>query len=184
MPENITLARNSTWGPVGAALVAEVLRGNGAGFRVRLRVHGESMLPALWPGSVVEIESCSLGDVRVGEIVLALREGRLFLHRLIACERNGFVLCGDSMPGPDPQYRAQALLGRVAEVDGKRVAFRPTLWSRLRAACSRAVGMVLCHCSIARRVALRLRVRRDAAAREFRIPSPAAEFNSAGRSAR
>ena len=41
------------------------------------------MLPALWPGDVVEIASCSLEDVRPGEIVLARREGRLFLHRLV-----------------------------------------------------------------------------------------------------
>ena len=48
------------------------------------QVHGESMLPALWPGDVVEIESCSLEDIRPGEIVLAQRDGRLFLHRFVA----------------------------------------------------------------------------------------------------
>jgi len=184
MPEDTAPARNSTWSPVASALVAEVLRANGAGFRVRLRVHGESMLPALWPGSVVEVEGCSLGDVRVGEIVLALRQGRLFLHRLVALGQNEFVLCGDSMPGPDPQYSAQALLGRLAGVDGGRIAFRPSRWLGWGSTRSRAVGMLLCHFRVARRVALRLHLCRNAAAREFRIPGPAAEFGSAGRSAR
>src|SRR5258708_40141805 len=105
----------SSWSAEGSALVAESLRASGCS---RLRVHGESMLPALWPGDVVEIASCSLEDVRPGEIVLARREGRLFLHRLVGRFNgpgtpNGFLLRGDSMPGPDPQFPTEALLGRL-----------------------------------------------------------------------
>ena len=66
---------------LSAELAAESLRVSGG---LRLRVRGESMLPTLWPGDVVEIASCSEDDVRAGEIVLALRDGRFFLHRLIA----------------------------------------------------------------------------------------------------
>ena len=98
-----------------SALVADALRRSGdLPARVRLRVYGQSMLPALWPGDVVEIESCSLENIQPGEIVLAQREGRLFLHRFLApCPPNGFLLRGDSMPGPDPQYFREALLGRL-----------------------------------------------------------------------
>jgi hypothetical protein len=124
---------------------------------VRLRVHGESMLPTLWPDDVVEIESCSLEDVRPGEIVLALRDGRFFLHRFI--QRNfaasgtqvGFLLRGDSVPGPDPLFPAQALLGRLVRRSGER-----RVASRFGVKWSRAVGMVLCYCSVARRFALKL----------------------------
>ena len=78
------------------------------------------MLPALWPGDVVEIASCSLEDLRLGEIVLAQREGRLFLHRLVGRftdpgTLNGFLLRGDSMPGLDPQFPIEALLGRLVQ---------------------------------------------------------------------
>jgi len=69
------------WSAAGSALVADALRGRGS---LRLRVHGESMLPTLWPGEVVEIEGCPPEEVRPGEIVLARRDGRLFLHRLVA----------------------------------------------------------------------------------------------------
>src|SRR5271157_6211990 len=111
MLENATNAAHSSWSAERSALLADVLhRGHGLRQGVRLRVHGESMLPALWPGDVVEIASCSLEDVRPGEIVLARREGRLFLHRLVRrClvapgTPNGFLLRGDSMPGSDPQF--------------------------------------------------------------------------------
>src|SRR5208337_571164 len=114
--ESDASAARSSWSAERSALAADVLRRGG---RLRLRVHGESMLPALWPGDVVEIASCSLEDVRPGEIVLARREGRLFLHRLVRrClvapgTPNGFLLRGDSMPGSDPQFPPEALLGRL-----------------------------------------------------------------------
>lgn len=162
MPEGTALPRNSDWSAERSALVAEVLRGGeGLDLPVRLRVHGESMLPALWPGNAVEIAGCSLKDVRPGEILLALRDGRFFLHRLVASQPNGFVLRGDSMPGPDPQYPPEALLGRLVRGD------RP---KPLAPACSRAVGRLLCHCGWARRLALKLHRRQSGStsAHEFR----------------
>ena len=129
---------------------------------VSLRVHGESMLPALWPGDVVEIASCLIEDVHPGEIVLARREDRLFLHRLIApCTPNGFRLRGDSMPGCDAQYPPEALLGKlVRRVDEGR--------GFSSAALSRALGILFCHCGAVRRLALTLHSRRKASADEFR----------------
>ena len=164
MPEDTTLARSSGWSAERSSFVADVLRaGNRLGSRVRLRVHGESMLPALWPGDVVDIVSCSREDIRPGEIVLALRSGRLFLHRLVAFQPSGFVLRGDSMPGPDPRYRSEALLGRLVRGagGGEERGFSA-------AVCSRALGMLLCHCGVARRLALKLHSRRTTTAREFR----------------
>jgi len=107
MMEEPAIAPCSSWSAERSALVADVLlRGGRLRQSVRLRVHGESMLPALWPGDVVEIASCSLEDVRPGEIVLARREGRFFMHRLVGrfndtSTTNGFLLRGDSMPSPD-----------------------------------------------------------------------------------
>ena len=152
----------SSWSAVRSALVADVLRGSRPLRQdVRLRVHGESMLPALWPGDVVGIASCSLKDLRPGEIVLAVREDRLFLHRLIApCTPNGFRLRGDSVPGCDPQYPPEALLGRlVRSVDERRVS---------SAILSRALGMLFCHFGGARRLALKLHGWRAATAGAFR----------------
>jgi hypothetical protein len=161
--ENTASTPRSNWNAEGTALVAEALRlSAGSPQGLHLRVHGESMLPALWPGDVVEIASCSMEDVRPGEIVLAVREGRLFLHRLVSpCTPKGFRLRGDSMPGCDPQYPREALLGKfVRAVGGDRGLCSPAL--------SRALGVVFCHCSSARRLALKLHGRRKASAATFR----------------
>jgi hypothetical protein len=126
------------------------------------------MLPTLWPGDLVEIANCSPDDLRTGEIVLAMREGRFFLHRLVApCTPNGFLLRGDSMPGPDPLFPPEALVGRLAGSS-----------SALGMAWSRALGLLLCHFSFARRLALKLHVRWKAAAHEFRNLKPTADISS------
>src|ERR1700689_5188864 len=102
MREEVPSAARSDWSAESCALAADALNQGGL---LRLRVHGESMLPTIWPGDVVEIASCSMEDVRSADIVLAARDGRLFLHRFIARETpNGFRLRGDSMPGCDPEY--------------------------------------------------------------------------------
>lgn len=149
-------AARSSWSAERSALAADALRQSG---RLRLRVHGQSMLPTLWPGDVVEIASCSMGDVRSHEIVLAEREGRLFLHRFVApCAPSGFRLRGDSKPGCDPQYPPEALLGRLVRRRGERRGLSSA--KVLPATVSRALGVLLCYCGVARRIALKLQSRR------------------------
>ena len=194
MLQNTSSAARSTWNAERSALVADlvadVLRSTGPlGTRqlVRGQVHGESMLPALWPGDVVEIESCLPEEVRPGEIVLALRDNRLVTHRLMArCKRDGLLLRGDSVPRPDPPLPAEALLGRLVRVarDGAGAStqtsgaagFRFQATKRIGMKWSRAVGLLLCHCGVARRIALKLHSWK-ASAREFRSSAPGADFN-------
>ena len=105
------------------------------------------MLPSLWPGEVVEIAGCKTEDVRPGDVVLALREGRFFLHRFMKrAGHDRFTLRGDSMPSADPEFSSEALIGRL-----KRPAPLRT-WSR-------AIGVFFCYCGPARRMALRLHTR-------------------------
>lgn len=160
----------NTWAEIcsteRSALLAEALR---LGGRLRLQVHGESMLPALWPGDVAEIEECPLSEVRRGDIVLATRDGRLFLHRFLRhCPAGGFILRGDSMPKPDTAFTPHALVARlVSSVPGHRIleALSPR-WCR-------ALGFVLCYCGIARRVALRWHRRWDRPAENVDALTPA-----------
>ena len=144
------------WSSQRAALAVEALR---CGGHLRLQVHGESMLPSLWPGDVAEIESCSLHEVGRGEIVLAFREGRFFLHRFLTrSDGGGFVARGDSMPGPDPAFPSDALLGKLVGVNraGQPVSLSLSLSLAARL-WSRAMGALFCYCGFARRIALRLR---------------------------
>jgi hypothetical protein len=152
-----TTAARSICTPERSALAADALSQSG---HLRLRVHGESMLPALWPGDVVEVASCSRQDVHPGEIVLARRQGRLFLHRLAHSTPQGFRLRGDSMPASDPYYPPEALLGKLVRDTHQAQASLPL-------ALSRALGTLLCHCPPLRSLALKLHRRRKAAAREL-----------------
>jgi hypothetical protein len=181
-------ATQSNWSTVRSALVAEVLRRQDRQ-RIRLQVYGESMLPALWPGDVVEIEGCSLGELRPGEVVLAQRDDRFFLHRLVADPGpKGFVLRGDCVRSPDPAYPADALLGRlvIGACDPQHVpdgGHRTGLSAeRLGATWSRGVGILFSYCGPARRVALKLHSRRmrvrDLSIREHNNGVATIELNS------
>jgi hypothetical protein len=121
---------------------------------------------------VVEIASCPLEDVRPGKIVLALRDGRLFLHRFVArCAPDSFLLRGDSMPCSDPPYPSEALLGRLVPGAERHISvagLRPGLGAK----CSRAVGMLLCRCDVARRLALKLHRLRKASTHKSQNPAP------------
>lgn len=167
--ENNTVTPRPDWNAERPGLVTDALR---LGGHVRLRVHGESMLPTLWPGDVVEIASCDRGDVRSGEIVLALRDGRFFLHRLVfPCAQNGFLLRGDSMPGPDPLFSPETFLGRLVSTDGVRSLSRNVM--------SRAMGIVFCHFGLARRLALKLHHHKTSAS-GFENPERTAQLANRG----
>ena len=139
------------WGKERVALASEGLRASGF---LRLRVHGESMLPTLVPGDVVEIASCAIEEVRAGEIVLARREERFYLHRFVARRGDGFVLRGDSMPRRDPMFHARDLLGKVARVDpstkARTAAFKSRFWHR-------PLGILCCYSGAVRAAILKFR---------------------------
>ena len=136
------------WSAQREILAVAALRGSG---QLRLKVSGESMLPTLWPGDVVEIDACQAADVGRGEIVLAWRDGRFFLHRFLAERSSGFLTCGDSMPAADPEFAPDALLGKLRRVErtGRQVELRCRPWTRL-------LGILLCYSGTARRIALRV----------------------------
>lgn len=136
------------------SLAAEALRSWGV---LRLRATGASMLPALWPGDELTVHSLSPEQVELGEIVLYMRQGRFFIHRVT---RRSFTLhetClitrGDCMSEDDPPVRRSELLGRVAEVHRSGKTFRPV---RRLSSPRRLVALLLCHWGLFRRVALRL----------------------------
>lgn len=97
-------------------LAAEVLRSSG---KLRLQVTGWSMLPSVLPADTLMIERATREQVSNGDIVLFLREGRLFAHRVVA-NANGrqesdlqIVTQGDAMATPDPAVRESELLGKI-----------------------------------------------------------------------
>ena len=190
MQEETTIPSTSNWNVVRSSLVADVLRRSadfrpGSQLTVYAEVRGESMLPTLWPGDVAEIESCSPAHARPGEIILAARDTRLVLHRLLApCSANSFILSGDSAPAADPPYPTDAFLGRLVGVvtagqTTSRFAFKPR-----SAPWFRALGALLCHCRPLRRLALHLHHRRRVSSPTSADFEHTAEITSVARSTR
>src|SRR5213075_2693193 len=98
-----------------AQLAIDLLR---CGYKVRFRVTGTSMLPAIPPGSLVQIEPTAVETLRRGEVVLSSGWGRLVAHRIEEVLGGGqgasrFVLRGDNLPQCDLPVMASAILGRV-----------------------------------------------------------------------
>src|SRR5208283_2572418 len=69
---------------------------------VSLKAWGTSMLPAVWPGDLLTIQSTAYDEVVPGDIVLVLRNNRFFVHRLVESRRDQdclwWITRGDAMP--------------------------------------------------------------------------------------
>ena len=89
----------------------------------RLRVSGSSMLPSIWAGDVLAVQQCGTRDAHVGDVVVFVRDGRLFAHRVVAEDASSLVTQGDAMLSQDPPVTDAELLGRVVSVSraGKSV---------------------------------------------------------------
>jgi len=135
-------------------LAAEVLRRQGT---VRLKAWGMSMLPSLWPGDVLTIQSAQPDEVVPGDIVLVLRDSRFFIHRLIekrSChDSRSWITRGDAMPHNDPPAAPSEVLGRVAVI---RRAHRSFVPSRRISLPHSTLAWMLCRCGRFRNLALRI----------------------------
>ncbi len=135
-------------------LAAEALRSWGT---LKVRARGVSMLPTLWPGDVLTIQSVRPEQVEPGEIVLYMRQDRFFIHRIVSRDltRDKAVLVtrGDCICEDDPPVERSELLGKVIEVQRSGSTFRP---ARKLSAFRRLLAWGLCRWSLFRRVGLRL----------------------------
>jgi hypothetical protein len=98
-------------------LACEVLRSFG---NLCFSATGWSMLPTLWPGDTLVVDRVTRDLIKVGDVVLVGRDGRLCAHRVVAVagdSRNPHWLTqGDAMLAPDRPVNENELLGRVAYV--------------------------------------------------------------------
>jgi signal peptidase I len=139
-------------------LAAEALRSWG---ELQLRATGVSMLPTLWPGDVLTIQSCRPDQAELGEIVLFMRWGRFFIHRIVSKNPGAgdefLITRGDCMPKNDPPVRSGDFLGRITEVRRAGSMFQP---ARNLSPFRRVLAYMLCHWELSRRVGLGLWARR------------------------
>jgi signal peptidase I len=149
-------------------LAAEMLRGGGT---VRLRAWGVSMLPSVWPGDLLTIQSAVHDEVVPGDIVLVMRDNRFVVHRLVerrrVQDRFSWITRGDAMPHNDPPAVASELLGRVA---GVRHANRSFVPSRRVSLLQSVLAWILCRWDRFRNLALRIHAARLPPGQTLRSP--------------
>jgi len=124
---------------LACGLTEEVIRNFG---EVRLRVYGTSMVPSILPGDLVLIQQATLNEISQGEIVLFLRTGRLFVHRVVSqsakstvegIEEAFLITRGDRLLEDDAPVCPSELLGRVVcvERDNRKIELKPVGSNRL-----------------------------------------------------
>ena len=134
MSKAVTACGSTPRETLGCELAAEVLRSSG---RLRLRVSGASMLPAVWPGDVLSVSRRSAAQALPGDIILFARQGRLFAHRVV--ERTihqgaaYWITRGDRLDHHDPQVSSRELLGRITSIQRghRRIVPRLSFWGRI-----------------------------------------------------
>ena len=126
-------------------LGAQLLR---RGERLRIKARGGSMVPFLWDGDVAVVTPTAASEVDVGDVVCyEMPPGRLYLHRVIARDRDRVVAKGDALPFTEVVERAQ-LLGTVVAIERhgrvRRLDTRTAHWrSRAIASLSPALPQAL-----------------------------------------
>jgi signal peptidase len=113
----------------GCDLVANVVRSAGT---ASLKVTGTSMLPAIRPGDVLRIRRRLSNELRLGQIVLYTRNGRLIAHRIISISGKFLITRGDSLQSVDPPVRESEVVGSVDGIlrNRREVDARRTTWTR------------------------------------------------------
>ncbi|MGA2133206.1 MAG: S24 family peptidase [Bryobacteraceae bacterium] len=101
-------------------LAAEVLTSCG---QARLPVTGSSMLPALWPGDLLDVQRSA--EIRPGDVVVYQRHGRLVVHRVASRSGDQITTHGDRLKHPDLPVPAAEILGRVVGVERRGRSVQP-----------------------------------------------------------
>jgi len=111
-------------------LAFEVVRTFG---EVRLEVTGGSMLPAVWPGDQLIVQSRNPNKIQPGQFILYLRDGSLVAHRVVSRDGDLIVTRGDSVPQADPPFPSSEVAGEIISIvrRGRRVAPELTFGRRL-----------------------------------------------------
>jgi len=125
------------------SLATEVLQSTG---RLQFRATGLSMLPTLWPGDCLTIQSYNFEDTEAGDVVLYAQSGRLFVHRIIRkrhlADSKSLITRGDCMTEEDPPVQENDVLGKVIAIERRGSLIVP---NRKLSAAQSLIAWFLCH---------------------------------------
>ncbi|HTS13761.1 MAG TPA: S24/S26 family peptidase [Candidatus Limnocylindrales bacterium] len=117
-------------------LAVEVLRSSGD---LRFRANGASMLPSIFPGDILLVQSQPMAKARCGDVALWSRDGRFYAHRVTRLLQDGHstavVTRGDALTAEDPPVGRDEYLGAVLAVVRRgrliELSAKPTFAKRL-----------------------------------------------------
>jgi signal peptidase I len=136
-------------------LASEMLN---SGRTVTIRALGSSMVPAIWPGDLLTIESAAPEEIILGDIILFLQQRRLYVHRVASVQAcaaaRSWTTRGDALLHDDPCVQESELLGRVRAVRGLRGRVEP---GRHVSQPARVLSYLIARSSRFHNVALRVR---------------------------
>jgi Peptidase S24-like len=102
---------------VVATLAADILGSFG---EFRFVAWGSSMVPSIFPGDTLIVQHETPEGARSGDVVLFVRKGRFYAHRLAHKAKEGgrisLIARGDALHRNDPPFAEKEMLGRVAAV--------------------------------------------------------------------
>jgi hypothetical protein len=135
-------------------LAAAILRSTGT---LQLRATGSSMLPTLWPGECLTIQSYNFEQAEPGDLVLYGRDGRFFIHRILRkChlgEDKYLIARGDCRAVEDPTVHERDLLGKVTAIHRQGSRITP---ARRLSPVRLLTAWLLCHWNLLLRGTLRM----------------------------
>ena len=129
-------------------LAAELLRSGGS---IRVRAFGTSMLPTIWPGDILQIESKACDESALGDVILVKRERSILIHRLVNKDGKQWITRGDAMPQNDPPVAPADVLGRVSRIRRRNWVLQAS--GRIQPL-ERALAWLICHSQTCRKIAL------------------------------
>lgn len=117
-------------------LVADIARASG---KVQLKVTGASMVPTLWPGDLLTVQTCNPYGLAPGSIIVFRQDQQLIVHRLMLRLGDRTVTRGDARPRLDKPVEPSQIVGRVETVmrNGRPVDPQDSLWQQIVAVCLR-----------------------------------------------
>jgi len=138
-----------------ASLIEVMLRSGG---QAQIKALGTSMLPSIWPGDMLTVQSIQPQDLNPGDIVAIRHEDRWHVHRLVAIYGSLLITRGDCTPQDDPPVHCEKLLGKVVAVcraDNRSVPGRRLSWLQ------RTEAWLFCNCDWLRNLALNVQRKRQ-----------------------
>ena len=113
---------------MAAPFVHDVLSRDGAAW-----VHecSDSMAPLVRAGDRLHLTRTGFADVRPGQLIACIRDGRLIVHRVLSRGSSGLVTKGDGLARRDPRVTADEVVARVTAIaprDGRTIRLDRFPW--------------------------------------------------------